>query len=86
MVIGVAEKKNFDATNKLIGDIDMDEFFVEKSANADGAHVVHRDGCPSLPAKDEVHLIGVRSNTAAPLKEAANWFSASAPCPECIPS
>jgi len=69
----------------LRGEIDMDEFFVEKRADETGAHVVHRDGCPSLPAKDEVHLIGVRSNTAAPLKEAANWFSKSAPCPECIP-
>ena len=71
---------------ELRGDIAMDEFFVEKSANASGEHVVHRDGCPALPAKDEVHLIGVRSNTAAPLKEAANWFSKSAPCPECIPA
>jgi hypothetical protein len=64
----------------------MDEFFVEKSANETGAHVVHKDGCPSLPAKDQLHLIGVRSNTEAPLKEAANWFSQSAACPECIPS
>lgn len=62
----------------------MDEFFVEKSANESGEHVVHRDGCPSLPAKDALHLIGVRSNTEAPLKEAANWFTKSAACPECI--
>lgn len=62
----------------------MDEFFVEKSAKSDGAHVVHKDGCPSLP-KGEVHLIGVRSNIEAPLKEAANWFSKSAPCPDCMP-
>ncbi len=64
----------------------MDEFFVEKNASATGAHVVHNGCCPSLPAKDALHLIGVRSNTAAPLKEAANWFSASSPCPECIPA
>jgi len=64
----------------------MDEFFVEKSADKNGAHVVHTGCCPSLPAKDELHLIGVRSNTAAPLKEAANWFSQSTPCPECIPA
>jgi hypothetical protein len=64
----------------------MYEFFVEKSADETGAHVVHKDCCPSLPAKDELHLIGVRSNTAAPLKEAANWFAKSTPCPKCIPS
>lgn len=62
----------------------MDEFFVEKHANETGAHVVHRETCPSLPGKDELHLIGVRSNTAAPLKEAANWFTASAACPKCM--
>ena len=64
----------------------MDEFFVEKSVNEDGAHVVHTGCCPSLPARDELQYIGVRSNTEAPLKEAANWYSASAPCPECISS
>ena len=62
----------------------MDEFFVEKKADATGAHMVHRGVCTSLPAKDHVHLIGVRSNTDAPLKEAANWFSKSTPCPKCI--
>ena len=64
----------------------MAEFFVEKCADETGAHVVHTDCCPSLPAKDKLHYLGVRSNTAAPLKEAANWFSKSAPCPECIAS
>ena len=64
----------------------MDEFFVEKCANNDDEHVVHRDGCPSLPAKDKMHLIGVSSNTKVPLKEAANWFTKSAPFPECIPT
>ena len=62
----------------------MDEFFVEKKADETGAHMVHRGDCESLPAKDEVHLIGVRSNPQAPLNEAANWFSKSAPCPKCI--
>ena len=64
----------------------MDEFYVEKRANESGEHIVHTECCPSLPAKDELHLIGVRSNTAAPLKEAANWFTKSAPCPKCIAS
>ena len=62
----------------------MDEFYVEKSANQSGEHIVHTDCCPSLPAKEELYYIGVRSNTAAPLKEAANWFSSSAACPKCI--
>lgn len=64
----------------------MDEFFVEKTADAAGAHVVHKECCPSLPAKDQLRWIGVRSNIAAPLKEAEDFFSKSAPCPECIPS
>ena len=64
----------------------MDEFYVETRVNEAGAHIVHKECCPSLPAKDELRWLGVRSNTAAPLKEAANWFSKSAPCPECIPA
>jgi hypothetical protein len=80
MAIRVADKKLF----TLGGDIDMYEFYVEKNASDTGAHVVHKETCPSLPAKDKIELIGVRSNTAAPLKEAANWYSSSAPCPECI--
>lgn len=63
----------------------MNEYFVEKSENQIGEHIVHKDCCPSLPPKDALHLLGVRSNIAAPLKEAANWYSKSAPCPECIP-
>jgi hypothetical protein len=78
----VADKRSL----TLQGDIDMDEFYVEKSANEAGEHIVHKECCPSLPAKDELRWIGVRSNTAAPLKEAANWLSKSAPCPMCIPS
>ncbi len=62
----------------------MEEFYVEKKANESGAHVVHRESCSSLPAKDELRWLGVRSNTTAPLNEAANWFSKSAPCPKCI--
>lgn len=62
----------------------MDDFFVEKRANEAGEHVVHKECCPSLPAKDELRWLGVRSNTAAPLKEAADWFAKSSPCPVCI--
>lgn len=64
----------------------MYEFYVEKSVNESGEHIVHKEICSSLPAKDKLYYIGVRSNTAAPLKEAANWFSTSTPCPKCITS
>jgi hypothetical protein len=70
----------------LIGGIEMFEFYAEKDANEMGEHIVHRETCSSLPAKDTMHYIGVRSNTEAPLNEAANWFSKSAPCPDCMPS
>lgn len=63
----------------------MDEFFVEKRVNENGAHIVHKDCCPSLPAKEELRWIGVRSTTRVPLEEAANFFSSkSAPCPDCM--
>lgn len=66
------------------GESDMDEFFVEKSANENGEHIVHKECCPSLPVKDELRWIGVRSTIAVPLKEAADFFSKSAPCSECM--
>lgn len=62
----------------------MFEFYVEKDANESGVHIVHRETCSSLPAKDTLYYLGVRSNINAPLNEAANWFSTSAPCPDCI--
>lgn len=65
----------------------MNEFYVERLANANGDHVVHKDGCPSLPAKEKLHYIGVRSSATAPLQEAAYyWASKSAPCPDCMAS
>lgn len=64
----------------------MFEFYAEKDVNESGEHIVHRESCPSLPAKDTLHYLGVRSNTVSPLKEAANWYSKSAPCPDCMPS
>lgn len=65
----------------------MNEFYVEKREDENGAHVVHMDCCPSLPAKDKLHLIGVRASLTAPLQEAAYfWYSKSAPCPECMGS
>ena len=64
----------------------MDEFFVENKVDETGAHIVHTAECSASPAKEELRWLGVRSNTAAPLKEAANWFGKSAPCPKCITS
>ena len=62
----------------------MDEFYVEKQADETGAHRVHRETCKELPAKDEIQLLGVRSNPQAPLNEAANWYGKSTHCPTCI--
>ncbi|ANQ86243.1 hypothetical protein [Azoarcus olearius] len=63
----------------------MNEFYVEKRANENDAHVVHKGNCPSLPEMSKLHFIGVRNNSSAPLREAAHyWYSASAPCPVCM--
>jgi hypothetical protein len=65
----------------------MNEFYVERLANEKGEHVVHKGSCPSLPEKNKMQYIGVRSNSSEPLKEAANfWASRSTPCPECLAS
>lgn len=62
----------------------MFEFYVEKATGAEGEHVVHRSSCSALPSTDEMYYLGVRSTTEAPLKEAANLFSKSVPCPACM--
>lgn len=62
----------------------MDEFFVEKKADEEGAHMVHTDCCPSLPSKDELRWLGVRSTKKVPLDEASNFYGKSAPCPVCM--
>lgn len=65
----------------------MNEFYVERLANENDEHVVHKGCCSSLPPKDKLQFIGVRNNIAAPLQEAAHfWYSKSAPCPECMAS
>ena len=62
----------------------MEEFYVVKKPDETGAYMVHRETCAELPTKDEIRLLGVRSNTTSPLKEAANWFGKSTHCPKCI--
>ena len=62
----------------------MIEYFVEKTANDKGAHVVHSSRCASLPAKDKMRYLGPYSNTNAPMSEASNWFSVASACPECL--
>jgi hypothetical protein len=65
----------------------MNEFYVERVANEKGENVVHKGNCPSLPEKHKMHYIGVRTNSVAPLKEAATfWASQSIPCPVCLAS
>ncbi|TCJ13032.1 hypothetical protein EZJ19_10725 [Parasulfuritortus cantonensis] len=65
----------------------MNEFYVERLPNENGDHVVHKHGCPSLPAKEKLRYIGVRSSMAASLREAAHfWYSSSAACPHCMGS
>lgn len=62
----------------------MEEFFVEKSANENGEHLVHTESCSSIPTRDELRWIGARSTNAAPVKEAGDWFSNAVPCPDCM--
>jgi hypothetical protein len=62
----------------------MFDFFVEKSANEAGAHVVHMDCCSAKPAKDQLYHIGVRSNYSTPVQEAEDMYSSAVPCPECM--
>lgn len=60
------------------------EFFVEKAVNEANEKLVHRGSCSSLPDRDMLYYMGVRSTTESALGEASNWYSGSVPCPECM--
>lgn len=62
----------------------MNEFYVEKRSNENDEHLVHKHTCPALPGKDTLRWIGVRSNNAAPLKEAGDVFPQVIACPQCM--
>ncbi len=62
----------------------MIEYYVEKTANETGEHVVHSSRCSSLPATETMRYLGPYSNINAPMNEASNWFSKACACTECI--
>lgn len=63
----------------------MNEYYVERLAHKDNEHIVHNSSCPSLPAMNKLHFIGVRASMVASVKEAAHfWNSNSVPCPVCM--
>lgn len=64
----------------------MAEFYVEKTTNETGEHVMHSSTCSALPAADKLQYMGARSNAPASMKEAADWFTRVAPCPKCLAS
>ena len=52
----------------------MAEFYVEKIAQNNGEHVVHKSDCSLLPSQDAIQYLGAISNCDSALKKAGQFF------------
>ncbi len=62
----------------------MAEFYIEKTTNEAGAHIVHASTCASLPATENMHYLGAFSNANAPVNKALNRYVKMSTCPKCL--
>lgn len=61
----------------------MAEFYVEKTAQDNGAHIVHKATCSVLPGKEAIQYLGSISNSTSALKKAGQFFKAVSGCSQC---
>jgi hypothetical protein len=64
----------------------MAEFYIEKTPNETGLHVVHSSTCASLPASESLQYLGAFSNANAPVNKAVDRYSKVSTCPSCLPA
>ncbi len=64
----------------------MAEYYVEKSANEAGDHLVHSAKCSSLPAVEAMHYLGAYSSVTAPVNISLDRYVKVATCPDCLPA
>ena len=62
----------------------MAEFYIEKTANETGAHVVHSSTCTCLPAVETMQYLGAYSNAKAPVDQAMDRYVKVSTCSECL--
>jgi hypothetical protein len=66
----------------------MDAYYVNKNAQPNGDHEVHKDGCAWMPEPQHKMYLGYFSNCHDAVKEAKKTFPTTADgchycCPEC---
>jgi hypothetical protein len=62
----------------------MAEFYVEKAAQSNGGHIVHKSNCSVLPSQDAVIYLGAISNSGSALKKAGQTFKQIDSCSHCL--
>ena len=62
----------------------MAEFYVERVAQSDGTHIVHKSNCSMLPAKDAIQYLGAISNSGSALKKANQTYKLVNGCGHCL--
>lgn len=61
----------------------MDNYYVNKNAQLNGDHEVHRSGCGFMPAAQNQQYLGVFTNCADAVRKAKEYFRQSNGCAFC---
>ncbi|MGR8933140.1 MAG: hypothetical protein ACU837_01970 [Gammaproteobacteria bacterium] len=61
----------------------MAEFYVEKIAQSNGEHVVHKSDCSLLPSHETLQYLGAISNCDSALKKAGQFYRQVNGCAHC---
>ncbi len=64
----------------------MDYYYVNKNAQSNGDHEVHRDGCSYMPDTSNRLYLGSFSTCDAAVREAKKHYSQVNGCYYCVPS
>ena len=62
----------------------MAEFYVERVAQSNGDHIVHKSDCSLLPSKEAMQYLGAISNSNSALKKANQTFRQVNGCSQCL--
>ena len=70
--------------NNLSKEVIMHTFYVNKNAQTNGDHEIHRLGCRLLPKKEDRVSIGFFDNCQEALEEALKTDPKAKSCPTCL--
>ena len=61
----------------------MAEFYLEKTAQSAGEHLVHFDNCTAMPKRQEMIYLGSIASFESAWKSGKSYYNAISACPTC---